>query len=188
MGINPLGARPGYWVEGRLWNRPGRSRCQGVPRLGVGRNSARLGRVEDPRKRRENLSISGTSRPAKGRGYRVGSARRVGAAEPGRLCVKQCQLLFAGVNFPFEMKQDRAAVAARRISRCGKRLFGTFEARFDFLAARFASLRHAASPVNSLGPPTQGHPVWRANTKLAAAVRRGFMEVHEPPVAITIAP
>lgn len=32
-------------------------------------NSARLGRVEDPRKRRENLSISGASWPAKGRGY-----------------------------------------------------------------------------------------------------------------------
>jgi hypothetical protein len=58
----------------------------------------------------------------------------------------QFQILFARVNFPFEMKQDRAAVATRRISRYGKRLFGTFEARFDFLAARFASLRHAAPP------------------------------------------
>jgi hypothetical protein len=105
---------------------------------------------------------------------RLGTSRRVGAARARKLCVKQCQLLFARLNFAFEMKQDRAAVAARRISRRGKRLFGTFEARFDFLAARFASLRHAASPVNSLGPPTQRPPVWRAHTKLAAAVRRGF--------------
>ncbi len=29
-------------------------------------------------------------------------------------------------------------------------------------------------PPNSLRPPTQGYPVWRAHTKLAAAVRRGF--------------
>jgi MFS family permease len=35
-----------------------------VKAFGIGRNSARLGGVEDPRKRRENLSISGTSGPA----------------------------------------------------------------------------------------------------------------------------
>jgi hypothetical protein len=104
----------------------------------------------------------------------LGSSRRVGVARARRLCVKQCQLLFARLNFPFELKQDRAAVPARRISCCGKHLFGTFEAGFDFLAARFVSLRHAASPLNPLGPPTQGHPIWRAHTKLAAAVRRGF--------------
>jgi hypothetical protein len=58
-----IGSKDAYGI-GR-----GGSRCQGVPRLGIRRNSARLGRVEDSRKRRENLSISGTSGPAKGRGY-----------------------------------------------------------------------------------------------------------------------
>jgi hypothetical protein len=152
----------------------GGSRCQGVHRLGISRTSARLGRVEDLRKRRENLSISGRSRPRKPPWLWLRVRGSVGTAGPGRLRVKQCQILFACLNFAFEMKQDRAAVAARRISCCGKRLFGTFEAGFDFLTARFASLRHAASPLNPLGPPTQGYPVWRAHTKLAAAVRRDF--------------
>ncbi len=60
------------------------------------------------------------------------------------------------MNFPFEVKQDSAAVAARRISRCGKNPFGAFEARFDFLTARLASLRHAATPRES---------AWAANSR-----------------------
>ena len=83
----------------------------------------------------------------------------------------------------------RAAVAARRISRCGKRLFGTFEARFDFLAARFASLRHAASPRNF---------AWAANSRLPSlasthetcggSAARLPRVPNELPVAITIVP
>jgi hypothetical protein len=49
------------------------------------------------------------------------------------------------VNFSFELKQDRVAVAAGRVSRCGKNPFSAIEAGFDFLTACLASLRHAAS-------------------------------------------
>ena len=81
-GLSPPRIVKGSWIEGRIWNRPGRSRRQRVHRLGGGWNSARLGRVEDPRKRRENLSIAGPSRPAKGRGYSSESPDAVALPEP----------------------------------------------------------------------------------------------------------
>src|SRR5690348_2180353 len=68
--------------------RPRRSRCQGVLCLGIGWNSVSLGRVEDPRKRHENLSMTA---PAKACGFKLGISRPGAAARPRR--VTQCQLL-----------------------------------------------------------------------------------------------
>jgi MFS family permease len=84
-----------------------------------GWKSACLGRLEDPRKRRENLSIAGPSGFAKAPWLWFHLRRIVGTAEAGRLGVKRCQILFACMNFPFELKQDRVAVAPGRASRCG---------------------------------------------------------------------
>jgi hypothetical protein len=50
------------------------------------------------------------------------------------------------VNFPFEMKPDRSAVAVGRAARRGESFFRAFETGFDFPAPRFVFIRHLVSP------------------------------------------
>jgi hypothetical protein len=62
------------------------------------------------------------------------------------------------MNFPLEMKSDRAAVAARSAAHRGERFLSAFEKGFDFLTARFVFFRHAAPPGDAPGSRAFGYP------------------------------
>ena len=63
-----------------------------------------------------------------------------------QLRFEQRQVFLARMNFPFEMQEHRAAMAAGRTARRRKCFFSVLETGFNLLTARVCVIRHAVSP------------------------------------------